>query len=88
MNLYLVSTPTIESYVVAKNTEDARLALEGWLRINDYGYFKDREVINVRLIAKEGVNPKDNVVYYIDKLIIDGMTEKSEGPELVKARNE
>ena len=77
-NLYLVSTAKFDCYVVAKDTEYAKAAFENWLVINNYGAHMDREVVNIKLIAKEGVKPKDNVIFCIDKLIIDNMVDKSE----------
>ena len=79
-NLYLVSTQNLEAYVVAENTESAKSAFEDWLRINNYGYLADREVTNIKLIAKEGVSPKDNMVNTMDMLLLVDLTNKDDLP--------
>lgn len=70
--LYLVSTPTLQSYVVANGTDEAKACFEDWLRANDYGYLYEREVSSIEIIAKEGINPKDGIMNKFDKLILVG----------------
>ena len=55
--LYLVSTPSLHSYVIAESPNQAQETLEKWLRKNDYGFIKDRDVVEIKLIAKEGIAP-------------------------------
>ena len=70
--LYLVSTHKFESYVVASDYEEAKRLFEKWLNDNDYGLHVDRNVVSIKVVASEGVYPKDNITNYTDKLIING----------------
>ena len=55
--LYLVTTRGFRCYVVAEDTEVAWAKFEEWLRMKDYGYFWNRELVSVEVIADVSTTP-------------------------------
>ena len=53
MNLYLCNTRKFTHYVLAEHPTAAKEKLERLLKIADYGFYDDREVTEIKLIAKE-----------------------------------
>lgn len=51
--LFLVSTKKFESYVVAKTMDEAYSVFKEWLDQQDYGFYEDRELSSVTLIATD-----------------------------------
>ncbi len=58
--LYLLTCGTGDYYVLAKSPNDAKEFLELALEVAEYDFSKNREVTNIKLLAKEiGEFPKD-----------------------------
>ena len=57
MKLYKVETKTLSSYVVAKNPLEAEKEFNEWLDSNDYGYYSERVVLRIELLADTGSMP-------------------------------
>jgi hypothetical protein len=53
MNLYYVKTRKYSHYVLAEHPTQAQEKLEELLRIADHGFYDDRKVIEIKLIAIE-----------------------------------
>lgn len=54
MNLYLLSTKKLDDfYLLANNPLEAQTSLEHELNKADYGFYDDRKVVNIRLLAEE-----------------------------------
>lgn len=50
--LYLVRTISFRAYVVAPDTEIAFRKFQKWLEENDYGYFWDRNLASIEVVAE------------------------------------
>ena len=59
--LYLVSTTAFSTYVIAETPNQAQETLERWLQEQNYGFIKDRDVIEIKLLAKEGISPNSQL---------------------------
>lgn len=72
MKLYKVETEKFTAYVVADNVLNAQKEFEQWLESKNYGYFGDREVLRIQVLAD--TNSKPNVSLYSTELLL-GMTK-------------
>lgn len=80
MNLYKLTNGFGNWYVVETDPTAAKLALEHRLTKEDYGFFKDREVCNIEVVAKM-VKPALNSKWFFSngcRLIIPVLEESSE----------
>ncbi len=70
MNLYLLTTKGLgDFYIVEESPNDAEDKLTNVLTIADYGFVKDRKIINIKLIAQE-------MQEYNNKPFINGDSER------------
>lgn len=53
MNLYYVQTRKFQHYVLAEHPTQAQEKLEELLKVADYGFYDDRKVTEIKLIARE-----------------------------------
>lgn len=53
MNLYLLTCGLGDFYVLAPSPNDAQAMLEARFERQDYGFSKDRQVTNIKLLAEE-----------------------------------
>lgn len=54
MQLYLVKTRAFRAYVTAENTDKAYKMFREVLDKRDYGYYWDRELVSVEVVADTG----------------------------------
>lgn len=51
MNLYKVKTKAFSAYALSDSMDEAYLMVKGWMDERDYGFFIDRELESVELVA-------------------------------------
>ena len=76
--LYLLSTEELgDFYLVAKTPNDAEDKLKELLNKADYGFTRNRKVINIRLLAEELYNFPENKPNFSsgNKLILESSCE-------------
>lgn len=71
MVLYKVKTRSFSAYVLSENMDGAVEKMIKWLNENNYGFFSDREVTEVDVIADSEVRYlPDHITTYKEKLFL------------------
>lgn len=69
MKLYLVSTKSFSSYVVADSPNEAEEVLVNWMEQDDYGFLNYRTVTKIELLADTTCKP-NSLIYPTSQLLI------------------
>lgn len=56
MNLYKVKTKAFSAYALSDSMDKAYLMVKGWMDERNYGFFSDRELESVELVATSEFN--------------------------------
>lgn len=70
MNLYRLKNELGIYYVIASDPTTAQKMLESKLDITDYGFFRQRKVTEIMLLAEEAIDSKGDPFFSPEKNLI------------------